>query len=74
MLSVEGGITDPATATAANENLIGTVQLGGMTDEQRAKIAKGQRIAVSCSSLDESVSGHVALQAYCSNAQVTLLP
>ncbi|MBC7605038.1 MAG: hypothetical protein H7255_20570 [Ramlibacter sp.] len=65
---------DPATATAVNENLIGIVQLGGMTDEQRAKIAKGQRIAVSCSSLDEAVSGHVTLQAYCSNSRVTVLP
>ena len=45
-------------AKAVNENLIGDVELGGLTSTLRASIGAGRRISVACSSLFIGGPGH----------------
>lgn len=59
-------------AKAVNENLIGYVELGGLTEAQRAAIGDEHRISVSCSSLYIGDTGHYAAAAFCKDARVTL--
>jgi len=61
-------------ARAKNENLVGGVQLGGVDERGMTSIAPGQRISVSCSSLEEASSGHFALDVYCRDATVVQTP
>ena len=59
-------------ARAVNENLIGDVELGGLTSELHASIGAGRRVSVACSSIFIGDTGHYAVGAFCKDAKVTL--